>query len=55
LTDISRWDEAAKAHFEFFASSPPASSLVEVSALIEPQLLIEIEATAFAKTAGSAA
>jgi enamine deaminase RidA (YjgF/YER057c/UK114 family) len=48
LTDISRWDEAAKAHSEVFASSPPSTSLVEVSALIEPELLIEIEATAFA-------
>jgi enamine deaminase RidA (YjgF/YER057c/UK114 family) len=48
LTDVSRWDEAAKAHSEVFASSPPSTSLVEVSALIEPELLIEIEATAFA-------
>jgi len=46
LTDISRWEEVAKAHGEVFASIKPAATAVEVKALIMPELLIEIEATA---------
>lgn len=46
LTDISRWEEAGKAHGEVFHSIKPASTMVEVSALINTQLLVEIEATA---------
>jgi enamine deaminase RidA (YjgF/YER057c/UK114 family) len=44
LTDISRWEEAAKAHGEVFASIKPACTLIEVSALIEKDWLVEIEA-----------
>ncbi len=46
VTDISRWDEFGRAHREFFADHPPATSMVEVSALIDPDMLIEIEADA---------
>lgn len=47
ITDISRWEEYARAHAEFFGSIRPVTTLVEVSGLIEPAMLIEIEATAF--------
>jgi enamine deaminase RidA (YjgF/YER057c/UK114 family) len=46
VTDISRWEEVARAHGEIFKDIRPASTLVEVSGLIEPELLVEIEATA---------
>jgi len=44
LTDISRWEEAAKAHGEFFAEIRPASTFVEVSRLIKSDWLVEVEA-----------
>ena len=46
VTDISRWEEYAKAHREFFNEIKPATSMVEVKSLISPDMLIEIEATA---------
>jgi enamine deaminase RidA (YjgF/YER057c/UK114 family) len=46
VTDISKWQEAAKAHAEFFGTIKPATTLVEVSGLIDPDMLIEIEASA---------
>ena len=46
VTDISRWEEYGKAHGEFFKEIKPCTSMIEVSALIEPDYLIEIEATA---------
>ena len=46
VTDISRWQEFGRAHGEFFASVRPAASMVEVRALIDPRMLIEIEADA---------
>jgi enamine deaminase RidA (YjgF/YER057c/UK114 family) len=47
VTDISRWEEAAKEHGRFFEGIQPATSMVEVSRLIDPVFLIEIEATAY--------
>lgn len=46
ITDISKWEEAGKAHGEVFQHIKPASTMVEVSALIDSRLLIEIEVTA---------
>lgn len=46
ITDISRYKEFAKAHNEFFDSVRPVSTIVEVSALVDPRMLIEIEVSA---------
>ncbi|MET6998206.1 RidA family protein [Chitinophaga defluvii] len=46
VTDISRWEEIGRAHGEFFMSIKPATSMLQVSQLIDPRYLIEIEATA---------
>lgn len=46
VTDISRWEEYGKAHGEFFGSILPATTMVEVSKLIDAEMLIEIEADA---------
>jgi enamine deaminase RidA (YjgF/YER057c/UK114 family) len=46
LTDVSRWEEAARAHREAFADVRPASSLLEVSRLASSEMLVEIEAIA---------
>ena len=44
LTDISRWQEAARAHGEFFGEIRPASTFVQVSRFIDADWLVEIEA-----------
>ena len=46
VTDISRWEEFGRAHGEFFRDIMPATTMVEVSRLIDPRMLIEIEADA---------
>ena len=46
VTDISRWEEYGKAHGEFFQHIKPCTTMIEVSKLIAPGYLIEIEATA---------
>ena len=46
MTDISHWEEVSKVHSYLFEDVMPACTLVEVSNLIHPDLLIEIEATA---------
>jgi enamine deaminase RidA (YjgF/YER057c/UK114 family) len=46
VTDIRNWEAAAAVHGEVFSGIRPAATLVEVSALVSPELLIEIEATA---------
>lgn len=47
LTDISRWEEAGRAHGEVFGDIRPATTMVEVSKLIDPRMSVEIEADAF--------
>ncbi len=46
VTDISRWEEYGRAHGEVFREIMPATAMVEIRALIDPRMLIEIEADA---------
>jgi enamine deaminase RidA (YjgF/YER057c/UK114 family) len=46
VTDIERADEVGRAHREMFGEHPPATSMVEVSRLIDPRLIVEVEAMA---------
>jgi enamine deaminase RidA (YjgF/YER057c/UK114 family) len=46
VTDIERWDEVGRAHRDAFADVMPATSMVEVMRLIDPRMLVEIEADA---------
>ena len=46
VTDISQWEEIGRAHGEYFKDIRPVSTMVEVKALIDPELLVEIEAQA---------
>jgi enamine deaminase RidA (YjgF/YER057c/UK114 family) len=46
VTDIDQWQEIARAHAEVFGAIRPATSMVEVSRLIAPEMLVEIEADA---------
>lgn len=46
VTDIARWPEYGRAHAAFFGEHRPATTMVEVKALIDPAMLIEIEADA---------
>jgi enamine deaminase RidA (YjgF/YER057c/UK114 family) len=45
-TDISRWEEIARAHAEHFQDVLPATTLVEVTGLLDPEMMVEIEAEA---------
>jgi len=48
LTDMDRWEEVAKGHVECFGEVHPATTLVGVSRLVDPEMLVEIEAVAVA-------
>ncbi len=47
VTDISRWEEIGRAHGEFFSTIRPATAMIQISQLIDPEMLVEIEAEAF--------
>ena len=51
VTDISRWREVGVVHAEVFGEIRPVATMVEVSALISPELMVEIEADAYASGA----
>lgn len=52
VTDISLWEEVGRAHGEVFREVMPATSMVEVSALIDPAMIVEVEADACVPTEG---
>jgi enamine deaminase RidA (YjgF/YER057c/UK114 family) len=47
VIDISRWEDVARAHGEFFRTVRPATAMVEVTGLVSPEMLVEIEADAY--------
>jgi enamine deaminase RidA (YjgF/YER057c/UK114 family) len=51
VTDIGRWEDVGRAHRELFGDTPPVTAMVGVSALIDPEMLIEVQAIAY-KPAG---
>jgi len=46
VTDISRWEEYGRAHGEIFKDIRPASAMIQISRLIDPDMVVEIEADA---------
>ena len=52
VTDITRWEEYGRAHGEAFGQIMPATSMVQVSALIDPRMMVEVEAVAYKPGSG---
>jgi enamine deaminase RidA (YjgF/YER057c/UK114 family) len=53
VTDISRWEPIGRVHGEYFAQVRPATSMIEVRRLIDPNMLVEIEADAYIASAST--
>ncbi|HSR83350.1 MAG TPA: RidA family protein [Streptosporangiaceae bacterium] len=53
VTDIGRWEEYGRAHGEAFADVMPATSMIQIGALIDPRMLVEVEAVAYKPGAGA--
>jgi enamine deaminase RidA (YjgF/YER057c/UK114 family) len=53
VTDISRWEEFGRGHGDAFGAVMPATSMVEVSRLIDPDMLVEVEAVAYKPGVGA--
>ena len=53
VTDISRWQEYGRAHGAAFGDIRPASAMIEVSALVDPRMLVEVEAVAYHQGIGA--
>jgi enamine deaminase RidA (YjgF/YER057c/UK114 family) len=53
VTDISRWEEHGRAHGAAFGEAMPATSMLGVAALVDPRMLVEVEAVAYKPGAGT--
>ena len=53
VTDITRWEEVGRAHRELFGDVRPVTAMVGISALIDPEMLIEVQAVAYMPPAGA--
>ena len=47
VTDISRWREYGQAHREAFGDTMPAATMIEIARLVDPRMLVEVEAVAY--------